>query len=170
MKTFFGYEKHAISKTSIIDSLIKWLQNKPSLSVINQLISRSIYSDSLETEFFLEDIKKFFLEQKDYVSAYVENITTAINNAKNERYKNVLLYFERDFFDKDIVKFLIEASFLPKYGFPINVSKLDTTTRYSKISNIDNPKIQKNLFRLERSNELAISEYAPFSTVVAGKK
>lgn len=170
VKVFFGYDYNTISKKTIIDSLIKWLESKPSLSMIDQLISRSVFSDLVDAECLFKDIKKFFLEQKEYVRSYVVNISDAIKKASNDRYKNVLIYFKRDFFDKNIVKFLIEASFLPKYGFPINVSKLDTTNYNSKISNLDNPKIKSDLFRLERSNELAISEYAPFSIVVAGKK
>ncbi|MGC8560754.1 MAG: Zn-binding domain-containing protein [Phycisphaerae bacterium] len=60
----------------------------------------------------------------------------------------------------DIITFLAESGFLPRYAFPLDVVRLETAkTRWSKESEVE----------LSRSRSIAITEYAPGAQVVARK-
>ncbi len=60
----------------------------------------------------------------------------------------------------DVINFLAEGGFLPRYAFPLDVVRLETAeTRWDEDSEVE----------LSRSRAIAISEYAPGAQVVARK-
>lgn len=60
----------------------------------------------------------------------------------------------------DVINFLADSGFLPRYAFPLDVVRLETDlTRWSKESDVE----------LSRSRAIAISEYAPGAEVIARK-
>jgi ATP-dependent helicase YprA (DUF1998 family) len=61
----------------------------------------------------------------------------------------------------DLIEFLVRSNVLPKYGFPVDTVELYTTTNFLATDKQVN---------LSRDMQLAISEYAPGSQVVADNK
>jgi Lhr-like helicase len=67
-----------------------------------------------------------------------------------------------------VIEWLANRQFLPRYGFPINVHKLNVVV--PKEEKKRNPEIREDAYRLERPSFLALGEYAPGSEVlVCGK-
>ncbi len=172
VEMFFGYESTRYLERPIIDLLIEWLGRNPAppLRDLEFLLHKSDLVYSYNKDSLLYDVKSFFEEKKEMITIYIEDITRAIYDEQNGRRKRVLEYHKRDFLVKDIVKFLIDSSFLPKYGFPVDIAALNTLNYASKIGDPDAVTHKKNRFRLERGSDIAIAEYAPGAQIVAGKR
>jgi len=61
----------------------------------------------------------------------------------------------------DLIEFLVRSNILPKYGFPVDTAELYTVSDYAST---------KKTVQLSRDLQLAISEYAPGSQVVADSR
>ncbi len=75
-------------------------------------------------------------------------------------------YQEADLEKEPLLGFLAEEQFLPRYGFPVQVVRLNETWAKGErqAGDPDHPRL-----RLDRDVSLALSEYAPGAEVVAGK-
>jgi len=93
----------------------------------------------------------------------VKIIEEAINRAIKTESKNIAGLFERKrvYENEEILSFLSRKNVLPKYGFPVDTVELSITDR-SANNNLG--------LELQRDLQMAISEYAPGSQVVANGK
>ena len=170
--TFFGYEQTKLLTRSVIDHLLAWLASDPPLLQLARLLENTNLLISYNKASLLLDLKSFFAEKKEMVTTYIQELDQEIFTTQNTRRKTVLAYYRKDFLEKDLVRFLIDSSLLPKYGFPVDVVALNTQNDKSRLTdpNAVTTKTRKNQFRLERGSDVAISEYAPGASVVAGKR
>lgn len=170
VEKFFGFATTSFLAKPPIELLLEWLTTSPSLEHIDFLLRSSNLAMSFNRELILEDIKEFFSEKYQDLNTYIESLDQEIEREQKINRQNALKYHRRDLLEKDLVGFLIEFSFLPKYGFPVGVAYLNTANLDTRIQNPNAVTHKKNLYRLERSSEMALSEYAPGSRIVAGKK
>ncbi len=68
----------------------------------------------------------------------------------------------------NVVSYLAERQFLPRYGFPIDLVELETFEyrREKRRRPNETPRV---IVRLQRNLDLALSEYVPGSEIIAGK-
>ncbi|MDY0287305.1 MAG: DEAD/DEAH box helicase [Sphaerochaeta sp.] len=170
--TFFGYEQTKLLTRPVIDHLLEWLDSDPPLLQLARLLENTNLLFTYNKASLLLDLKKFFAEKKEMVNTYIHELDREIFTTQNTRRKTVLAYYRKDFLEKDLVRFLIDSSLLPKYGFPVDVVALNTQNDKSRLPdpNAVTTNTRKNQFRLERGSDVAISEYAPGASVVAGKR
>ena len=69
-----------------------------------------------------------------------------------------------------LLSYLVRNDFLPRFGFPIEVVRLDTTYEEHGRDDEVHPDDDGATLRMERSLELALAEYAPGSDVIAKKR
>jgi hypothetical protein len=170
VKDFFGFEPHPALAGSIIEHLLHWLKDNPELPELESLLENTNLALGFNKQSFLQDIYEFFHEKMDMLNSYIKELDDEIQKeSSHQKRQRVLLYYKQALLNTDIVTFLINLSLLPKYGFPVNVVSLNTQNRQSKIQN-DNGIHSGNRFKLERSNEIGIKEYAPGSQLIAGKR
>lgn len=106
---------------------------------------------------------------RETVNWYEKEIKRLKRQSGNEieigKYKSQLLEFRRGAEDhrgrNELIEFLVRNNVLPKYGFPV-----DTVELYQSI----NPNKDTKKLQMVRDLQLAISEYAPDSQVVADGK
>ena len=106
-------------------------------------------------------------EFRETVSFYVneiEKLTAAGQIEKAGRMQRKLRAFRKSSDDKngrnELIEFLVRNNVLPKYGFPVDTVELYENTR----------DYQKSRLQMVRDLQLAISDYAPDSQVVADGK
>ena len=93
----------------------------------------------------------------------LSNIQQAIDDAvKNEQYgrDNTLNRVRNTITEKPLISYFSQKNLLPKYGFPVDVVGLEINLHTDEAKSID----------LSRDLQIAISEYAPESQVVANGK
>jgi hypothetical protein len=85
-----------------------------------------------------------------------------IDNAKNGRkqYTDDIVRLINTFEEQQTISFLASSGVIPKYGFPVDVVKLDILSNAAEAKEVD----------LSRDLKYAISEYAPGSEVIAAGK
>lgn len=85
------------------------------------------------------------------------------------RRANAFRYQLGNFYNTTVIEALADEQFLPRYGFPINLHRLEVreTKDYREK---DEPYRHAEQFRLERPGLLAIREYVPGTTLMAGGK
>ncbi|WFF74366.1 DEAD/DEAH box helicase [Proteiniclasticum sp. QWL-01] len=96
-------------------------------------------------------------ERKDELDQLDEHYRARIQ--KKERTDD-LLRLIKTLEDQGTIAFLASGGVIPKYGFPIDVVKLDILAKSSEARSVD----------LSRDLKLAVSEYAPGSEIIAGGK
>lgn len=85
------------------------------------------------------------------------------------RRANAIRYQLKSFYSTTVIEALADRQFLPRYGFPINVHRLQVLERkdYGEKDESENVR-RAEQFRLERPGLLAIREYVPGTTLMAG--
>ncbi len=81
---------------------------------------------------------------------------------------NSLYYQIKAFRQLTVIEGLADSQFLPRYGFPIGLSRLSV-----KVPGIDEPgdkPREEDQFRLQRDSMMALREYVPGSQLLAGGK
>jgi len=137
----------------------------------NATISDIFQTETCQTDFerrlgFAEAIKEA-RERYEAAIGNAEREMSALNSARNQASREgkdkeagELGQGIQNLLSTDIINFLAENGFLPRYAFPLDVVTLETReTRWSKDSEVD----------LSRSRGIAISEFAPGAQVVAHK-
>jgi hypothetical protein len=170
VEKFFGFVQSSHLAKPPIEILLEWLATNPPLAHIDFLLRSSNLSMSFNKELLLNDVSIFFNEKKADLRDYVDSLDKEIEKEQKITRQKALMYHRRELLAKDIVGFLIDFSFLPKYGFPVGVAYLNTSNHKTKIKDPNSVNLKKNMFRLERSSEMALSEYAPGARIVAGKR
>jgi len=88
-----------------------------------------------------------------------------LNRARNEA--NAIRYQIKLLAETTVIEWLADHRFLPRYGFPINLQRLEVRRPDPKRSDRSR---RDERFRLERSSLLALAEYVPGAKVLAGGK
>lgn len=87
------------------------------------------------------------------IESAIKNAASANHYLKADRLKRIGNTIK----SRPLISYLAQKNLLPKYGFPVDVVNLDITSHITEARNID----------LSRDMQIAISEYAPDSEVVA---
>ncbi|NCB70854.1 MAG: DEAD/DEAH box helicase [Clostridia bacterium] len=170
VKDFFGFENIPWFPNPIIDYLLEWLQSAPEIEGLDSLLNGTDMGIGFNRLSYLVDLQDFFQEENTQIHIYEQEMRQEINNpANNQRRQDVLKYYLNTLFSTDIVSFLTDLSILPKYGFPTDVVSLNTVNYRSSV-NIPITERTVNRFKLQRSSEIAITEYAPGAQIFVGKK
>jgi DEAD/DEAH box helicase domain-containing protein len=81
---------------------------------------------------------------------------------------NAIRYQLSSLYKTTVIEALADQQFLPRYGFPVGVLKLQVAQSYR--SNREQPDLREDQIRLERPGILAIREYVPGSRLFVGGK
>lgn len=94
----------------------------------------------------------------------------------DESYLSALQHQERALLREPLISYLAKNGFLPSFGFPTEVVRLDTTHSFPRRSEDDDADAARTPsentvgeLRMERSLDLALSEYVPGCEVTANK-
>ena len=109
-----------------------------------------------------EDVESL---QKAWDAVEPEPPTNKLSRVRNEA--NAIWYQIKLLRDTTVIECLADAGFLPRYGFPINLRRLEV--RQPDPKRPDRSRRDER-FRLERSSLLALAEYVPGAQVLAGGK
>ncbi|MDC0676077.1 DEAD/DEAH box helicase [Nannocystis radixulma] len=90
---------------------------------------------------------------------------------RDDKYLRLLERQKKHLAREPLLSYLVRNDFLPRFGFPIEVVRLDTTYKVSWRDDDDvHPDEDGAALRMERSLDLALSEYAPGGEVIAKKR
>lgn len=107
---------------------------------------------TLATNEFTETVKEY----QEKINSLEESLVDSHTKPQILRQIRKVSYQKREYEEQNIIDALARFNILPKYGFPVDTVELD---------------VQNQNISLSRDLSLAISEYAPGSTVVAnGRK
>ena len=170
VKVFFGFENNGLLQSPIIEYLLKWLDSNPHVNGIEDLLAGTALEIGFNPLSYFVELRDVFQTEYSQLQTYVTKISKEIlDQASNERRQKVLEYYRESLFNTDIVSYLIDLSILPKYGFPTDVVSLNTLNKKSRIGESASERTV-NRFRLQRSSDIAITEYAPEAQLIAGKR
>ena len=170
VKTFFGFESNSLLPHPIIELLLNWLHDAPSSSASNMLLAGTSLAVGFNLQAYYLELYDRFKDEYESIKSYIRGIENEIKNqAENTRRQKVLQFYKDSLLNTDIVSFLINLSLLPKYGFPTDVVSLNTINKRTNLGEAAD-EITQNRFRLQRSSEVAIREYAPGAEIIAGKR
>ncbi|AGC45648.1 DEAD/DEAH box helicase [Myxococcus stipitatus DSM 14675] len=100
-------------------------------------------------------------------------------SARDETFLAALSHQERVLLIETLIACLARNGFLPRFGFPLDIVHLDTKWKFRRKKDKgeqnddeDERKQQEEQLdlRMERALDIALSEYAPGSEIIAGKK
>ena len=170
VKVFFGFENNGLLHSPIIEYLLKWLDSSPIVKGIEELLAGTALEIGFNPLSYFAELRDIFQTEYSHLRTYITKINDEIvDQSNNEKRQKVLEYYRDSLFNTDIVSYLIDLSILPKYGFPTDVVSLNTLNKKSRI---EKPASERtaNKFRLQRSSDIAINEYAPGAQLIAGKR
>lgn len=87
----------------------------------------------------------------------------------DSKYLTALEFQEKDIANETLIAYLARNDYLPRFGFPINLVRLETKWTKTKGRDDDDRSGVPEL-RMERALDIALSEYAPGAEVIAGKR
>ena len=92
--------------------------------------------------------------------------------ARDEQFLRALDYQRAAIVDETLIAYFASNGFLPRFGFPLDVVRLNT--RWKRLAPGSGPVRSSDEglpeMRMERALDLALAEYAPGSEVIAGKR
>lgn len=90
---------------------------------------------------------------------------------RDESYLRLLKRQRKVLESEALLSYLVRNDFLPRFGFPVEVVRLDTTWEAPAKDGRDvHPDEDGRALRMERSLDLALSDYAPGGEVIAKKR
>lgn len=98
--------------------------------------------------------------------AWLEAAAVDPVTAASRRQANAIGYQIRLLWNLTVIESLSDQQFLPSYGFPIGVHRLQVLDKDEKTGRVR----EEDQYRLERDGILAIGEYVPGSRLLAGGK
>ena len=99
-------------------------------------------------------------------AAWMEAAEVQPVTAASRRQANAIGYQIRLLWNLTVIESLSDQQFLPSYGFPIGVHRLQVLDEDEKTGRVR----EEDQYRLERAGVLAIGEYVPGSRLLAGGK
>jgi len=111
--------------------------------------------------------KAFIQWRTDYGELRQRWDQIATDELDARRSANAIYHQMRTYYDLTVIETLADNLFLPRYGFPIGLSRL----RVAVPDELDTGRVrEEDQFRLQRSSMLALREYAPDSQVLVGNR
>ena len=174
---------------TLADAFLHWLQELNSEHLLAEKLTALLKGTELEghtLEALCTDTRKAF---SDAISAALEDMK-AIDiqrerqeergaGAVDKSLLNALRYQERLLKADTVISYLARRGFLPRFGFPLSVVKLDTNWEIKESRKnghrdaYDDSDREQSIvpdLRMERALDLALSEYVPGAEVVAAKR
>lgn len=120
---------------------------------------------------WIDDIDTSFqVAVRDWQQDY-ESLLETWKEATQQRQANAMRYQLSAFYDTTVIEALADRQFLPRYGFPIGVQKLQVIQPDEGSRDGERVKIrEEDQFRLQRPGLLALREYVPGSQLLVGGK
>ncbi|MDD2493615.1 MAG: DEAD/DEAH box helicase [Tissierellia bacterium] len=147
----------------------EYLSTKPELllNMIREVVPKTLhYELGVEEWGWVEDLYGKNGDMTKVVDE-LENDLNNLENAKQQAIQDENFWRAGDIkkvintiLKRSLINFISQKNILPKYGFPVDVVNLEVNTHIDEALNID----------LSRDLQIAISEYAPGSQVVANGK
>lgn len=164
VKDFFDREG-----TNGPELLYKYLATKPEglLNIIREVVPKELHNElGIEEWKWAKDLYSengVMTKVVDELSSDLLNLEQAIDEAAiREDFWNaeILKRVRNLILNRPLINFMSQKNILPKYGFPVDVVNLEVNSHTDEAVNIE----------LSRDLQIAISEYAPGSQVVANGK
>lgn len=115
-------------------------------------------------------IEQFEGAVRDWREDYDELLQTW-RDAVSQRQANAIRYQLSALYDTTVIEALADRQFLPRYGFPIGLQKLQVIRPDEGSRDGERTRIREEVqFRLERPGLMALREYVPGSQLLAGGK
>ena len=102
----------------------------------------------------------------DYHARALESFGIVRSFAKHQKPEESLEKMADGLWNLTVIEALSDQQFLPSYGFPIGVHRLQVLDKDEKTGRVR----EEDQYRLERNGVLAIGEYVPGSRLLAGGK
>lgn len=120
---------------------------------------------------WIDDIDASFQAAvRDWKQDY-ESLLGIWNETSQQRQANAMRYQLSAFYDTTVIEALADRQFLPRYGFPIGVQKLQVIQPDEGSQGGERVRVrEEDQFRLERPGLLALREYVPGSQLLVGGK
>ncbi len=123
----------------------------------------------------IAEIESRFQEAVDHWRNDYEELLSVWNVIDPEqdhalRRANAIRYQLNSFYNTTVIEAFADRQFLPRYGFPINVHRLEVRVAKDYRKNDEARIREEDQFRLERPGLLAVREYVPGATLMAGGK
>ena len=112
---------------------------------------------------FEKCVENWQLLYKELVAAWEQ--VPASDSWENRRQADVIHYQLQTLYRLTVIEALADARFLPRYGFPIGLSRLRV-----QVPDGNNRVREEDQFRLQRDSMMALGEYAPGSQLLVGGK
>ena len=138
-----------LKDTGLEDASLDW----------GELISTAI-------EQFNNAISRWRADYDPLIEAYTELLNEKQHTAEVRRQAWALYYQARKLRDVTVIEALGDRQFMPRYGFPIGVQKLNVLSYDDRRDRV----IYEDQYRLERPSLLALREYIPGSQLLVGGK
>ena len=117
-------------------------------------------------EHFENAVKRWHDDYDPLIEAYKELLNEKRQTVEIRRQAWALYYQARKLRDITVIEALGDRQFMPRYGFPIGVQKLNVLSYDDNRDRV----IYEDQYRLERPSLLALREYIPGSQLLAGGK
>ncbi len=115
-------------------------------------------------------ISSFDLAVADWREDY-NSLLAAWKECETKSQANAIRYQLAALYDTTVIEALADRQFLPRYGFPIGLQKLQVIVPDENADRNDRVRIrEEDQFRLERPGLLALREYVPGSQLLVGGK
>jgi ATP-dependent helicase YprA (DUF1998 family) len=157
---------------SVVEVLKKELDNKPRelVEAIQRVLSTELMERlGIKQWSFVNKLigengsLRIAIEEKQrdlgHLNEVLQKRKESMKNGKKQ-YTDDIVRLINTFEEQQTINFLASSGVIPKYGFPVDVVKLDILSNASEAKEVD----------LSRDLKMAISEYAPGSEVVAAGK
>jgi len=147
------------------------------LTLITGTPLEGILKETTKWACFLEECRACFeramsrwREDVQYLQQAWDVIEAVPSDSKLSRIRNeanAIRYQIKVFCETTVIEWLADRRFLPRYGFPINLQRLEV--RQPDESKLERSRRDER-YRLERSSLLALAEYVPGAEVLVGGK
>lgn len=117
-------------------------------------------------EQFNSAISRWRADYDPLIEAYTELLNERPHTREVRSQAWAIYYQARKLRDVTVIEALADRQFMPRYGFPIGVQKLNVLSYDDRRDRV----INEDQYRLERPSLLALREYVPGSQLLAGGK
>lgn len=125
---------------------------------------KGLIDEVIET--FNDALKEWNGDFDELFAAWAEAAEARPVTAASRQQANAIGYQIRLLWNLTVIEALSDQQFLPSYGFPIGVHRLQVLDKDEKTGRVR----EEDQYRLERDGVLAIGEYVPGSRLLAGGK
>jgi len=161
-------------------AFLKWIKNEQKedyrLKLLSILKDTSLINNVNQLEELIDSISEAYANAVDlwlYDYQILLRSWKAIeddkNFSENVRKANALYHQMKILFRTTLIESLVKYQVLPAYGFPVDLLRLHVHIKDPKTKQMEYP-ITGEKYKFDRSASLALAEYIPGSTVLAGGK